>query len=321
MGTYAIFNYQFGKIAQQANEKEIEGMESVIMTADEAFPRKQEIFSDILSRDFNKACENDIIHYKNKVYSKEYIHLHLIPPTDDIVIMRIANRKKQTITDANLKESHVEDYPNCIVMIDNRQGIQRLLIENKKTAFRDVKQLAGILQYTFNKLLRRYSLAISLDHLQDSKAFWQYAEDVRTYPDGFYKVCFHLPYPNLERLQKVYSRLTSQIRQSFDSSLNMEFKNANGQVRLDKKDPLQSEIIKSFMEDAGGDIVLYSNSAKRTPIRVGKDSYRAITISDTTITRLTEDAVNNDLFGSAALDNIKSKLKTGIDLENEDSNT
>lgn len=35
MATCAIFNYQFDKIIEQARQKEIEGMESVVMTADE----------------------------------------------------------------------------------------------------------------------------------------------------------------------------------------------------------------------------------------------------------------------------------------------
>ena len=67
------------------------------------------------------------------------------------------------------------------------------------------------------------------------------------------------------------------------------------------------------MKDAGGDVVLYSNVAKKHPIPVGKDSFRAITVSSTTIQRVTEDAVNNDLFGSAAFDEVKEKLKTGIE--------
>lgn len=176
-----------------------------------------------------------------------------------------------------------------------------------------MKSLANILEYTFNRLLRQYSLVISLDHLQDARQFWQYANDRRTYPQGFYRICFRLPYPNLERLRKVYDRLFSQAQKSFDSRLDMDFTNPNGQVRLDENDPYQKEAIKWFMEDAGGDVILYSNMAKKSPIVVGKNSFRAITVSNTTIQRVTEDAVNNDLFGSSALNEVKQKLKTGID--------
>lgn len=313
MATYAIYNYQFDKIVEHARQGELNGMGTVLMSADEAFPKKQEIFGEILNRDFKKEKAIDVIHFTNGHGTKEYIHRHLIPPTDDIVIMRVANRKTQTIVDENLREKQVDDYQNCIVMIDNRPGIQRMLIENKKTAFSDVKSLANILEHTFNRLLRQYSLVISLDHLQDSRQFWQYANDRRTYPTGFYRICFKLPYPNLERLRKVYDRLFSQAQKSFDSRLNMDFTNPNGQVRLDENDPYQKEAIEWFMEEAGGDVILYSNMAKKRPIAVGKNSYRVITVSNTTIQRVTEDAVNNDLFGSSALDEVKQKLKTGID--------
>lgn len=313
MAIFAIYNYQFEKIVEHARQGEFEGMETVLMSADKAFPQKQKIFGEMLNKDFKKEKAIDVIHFTNGNGHKEYIHRHLMPPTDDIVIMRVANRKSQTIVDENLREKKVDDYQNCIVMIDNRPGIQRMLIENKKTAFRDVKSLANILEFTFNRLLRHYSLTISLDHLQDSRQFWQYANDRRTYPLGFYRICFKLPYPNLERLRKVYDRLFSQAQKSFDSRLNMDFTNPEGQVRLDENDPYQKEAIEWFMEEAGGDVILYSNMAKKRPIAVGKNSYRVITVSNITIQRVTEDAVNNDLFGSSALDEVKQKLKTGID--------
>ena len=313
MSTFAIFNYQFDKIMEHARQGELKGMETVLMSADEAFPQKQKIFGEMLNKDFKKEKTVDVIHFTNGQGPKEYIHRHLMPPTDDIVIMRVANRKTQTIVDENLREKQVDDYQNCIVMIDNRPGIQRMLIENKKVAFRDVKSLANILEYTFNRLLRPYSLVISLDHLQNSRQFWQYAKDRHSYPKGFYRISFKLPYPNLERLRKVYDRLFSNAQKSFDSRLNMDFINPEGKVRLDENDPYQKEAIKWFMEEAGGDVTLYSNLAKKTPIHVGENSYRAITVSNTIIQKVTEDAVNNDLFGSSALDEVKRKLKTGIE--------
>lgn len=314
MATYAIFNYQFDKIIEHARQGEFEGMESVVMTADEAFPQRQNIFGEKLSKDFKKEKAEDVIHFKNGRGPKEYIHRHLMPPTDDIIVMRVANRKTQTIVDAELREKQVDDYQNCLVMIDNRPGIQRIMIENKKVAFRDVRQVAGILTYTFNVLLSRYSLQIRLEHLQDKRMFWQYATDLQVYPTGFYKCSVRLPYPNLERLKKVYDRLFSRARESFDSRIDFDFvAPEGGQIRLDEKDPYQAEMIEWLMEDAGAELKLFSNMAKRTPIPVGERSYRVVTVSDKTIMRLTEDAANNDLFGSAALDEVKRKLKTGID--------
>lgn len=315
MATFALFNYQFDKIIKHSLQYELEGL-GPVLTSDEAFAQKQEILGEMLSKDFKKASTGDVIHFKNTLGLKEYVHRHLMPPTDDITIMRIANRKTQTIVDSELKEKRVEDYQNCIVIIDNRPGIQRILIENKKKAFADVKQVAGILTYTFNLLLESYSLNIRLDHLKDDRVFWSYVNDQRLFPNGFHKVSFHLPYPNLERLKKVYDRLFSKARESFDASIDMDFvSHEGGSVRLDEKDPYQKETIEWLMKDAGADIKLYSNDSKKSAIPIGKNSYRVITISNSTIQRVTEDAVNGDLFGNAALDEVKRKTKNGIDLE------
>lgn len=314
MATFAIFNYQFDKIIEHSPQYKLNGINTVLMSAEEAFPRKQDIFGDLLSKDFRKESNGDIIHFQNEHGPKEYIHRHLMPPTDDIIIMRIANRKTQKIVDIELKEKKIEDYQNCIVMIDNRPGIQRIMIENKKAAFSDVRQVAGIMTFTFNRLLSRYSLKIRLDHLQDDRAFWQYANDRITYPTGFYKVSFRLPYPNLERLKKVYDRLFNKARESFDTRIDMELvAPEGGQVRLDEKDNYQKETIEWLMQDAGADIRLYSNASKKTSIPVGEKSFRVVTVSNSIIQRITEDAVNGDLFGSTALDEVKRNTKTGIE--------
>lgn len=314
MASFALFNYQFDKIIDNSRQYKIDGIDTVVMHADEAFPKRQDIFGEILLRDYQKTKSEDIIHFKNAQGLKEYVHRHLMKPTDDIVIMRVANRKTQTIVDSELMEKKIEDYQNCVVMIDNRPGIQRILIENKKAVFNDVKQVAKILEFTFNQLLPRYSLKIRLEHLQNKRAFWQYAYDRQTYPNGFHKISVHLPYPNLERLKKVYDRLFGQARDHFDSKIDFDLvAPEGGQIRLDEKDSYQSGLIEYLMEDAGAEVKLYSNTAKKTPIHVGKNSFRVVSIRDTTIRRITEDSANGDLFGSSALDEVKSKLKTGID--------
>ena len=306
MANFAIFNYQFDKIIEQEKQYELECMSDVKMSADEAFTKKQEIFGRFLQQDYAKRT----IHFKNDHGPKEFIHRHLMKPVDNIVIMRIANRKTQKIVDENLKEKQVDDYQNCIVMIDNSEGIQRILIENRKQAFNDVKQVANIMTYTFNQLLRQYGLKIRLEHLKDDRVFWQFVKDKVSYPKGFHKVCFHLPYPNLERLKKTYDRLLNQARESFDSGIDLSFvASEGGQVRLDKKDSYQSETIGWLMNDAGADVTLYSNNAKKTPIYVGNNSYRTVTISDSVF----KDVDKDDLSGNRALDEVKNKLNTGID--------
>ena len=315
MSSFAIYNYQFAKIIRRAREQRLFGKDALEMDAEEAFPLRQQLFGTFLTDDYKGEQENCKIKFINGRSDKEFIHRHLMPPTDDIVVMRVANVRNATYVNKDFNEDHVEDYQNCLVIIDNRPGIQRILIENKKRAFQDVKQVANILAFTFNLLLQRFSLKIELMHLQESKKFWQYVEDRRSYPTGFYRVSFHLPHLNLERLRKVYDSVLNQSRESFNSDLDWSFKaNDGGQIHFDKNDERQKTLIAYMMEDVGSNnIKLYPNQNKRKAIIVGKDSFAAIGINESTIKRLEEDVRTGDLFGSAALNDIKIKTKTGID--------
>ena len=315
MSSFAIYNYQFAKIIRRAREQRLFGKDALEMDAEEAFPLRQQLFGTLLMDDYKGEQENCKIKFINGRSDKEFIHRHLMPPTDDIVVMRVANVRNATYVNKDFNEDHVEDYQNCLVIIDNRPGIQRILIENKKRAFQDVKQVANILAFTFNQLLKRFSLKIELMHLQESKKFWQYVEDRRSFPTGFYRVSFHLPHLNLERLRKVYDSVLNQSRESFNSDLDWSFKaNDGGQIHFDQKDERQRTLIAYMMEDVGSNnIKLFPNQNKRKAIIVGKDSFAAIGISESVIKRLEEDVRSGDLFGSAALNEIKIKTKTGID--------
>lgn len=315
MASFAVFNYQFEKIIKQEREGSLFPAFGNEMTAEEAFSQRQEILNTIIDQDYNSV--NKVRFMSKNSGDKEYVHRYMIPPTDDITMMRIANKRITTIVRVDLKEVQEDNYPNCIVIIDNRPGIQRILIENKKTAFQDVKQLARIIKWTFDDILVRYSLKIELMHLQDPRVFWTLVNDKRNYPDGFYKITFHLPHLNLERLKKIFDNVLVMSRKVFDSDLEWSYKaNQGGTLPLDEKNELQKELIEWMMSDVGSEnIKLYSNADKKKAIIVGKDSFFAVGISDKVIKRLAEEAVKGNLFGSnSALDVIKTKTKTGIDL-------
>lgn len=314
MASFAVFNYQFAKIIKFGEEGSLFPLDDLEMKAEEAFSQKQDILNRIIDEDYQGTRKIKFMSINSG--DKEYIHRYIIPPTDDITIMRIANKRVTTIVRADLKEVQEDDYPNCIVIIDNRPGIQRILIENKKTAFQDVKQLARIIKWTLDDILVRYSLKIELMHLQDPRVFWTLVNDKRNYPDGFYKITFHLPHLNLERLKKIFDNVLVISRKVFDSDLEWSYKaNQGGALQLDEKNEFQKELIEWMMSDVGSEnIKLYSNADKRKAIIVGRGSFMAVGISDRVIKKLTEEITSGHLFkNEGALEYIKGKTKTGID--------
>lgn len=323
MAVLAIYNYQFAKIIKNGREGMIFPDDGLEMDAQASFPKRQEIFGYVLGKDFRNE---ERIHFCSR-YSgdKEFIHGYITEPQDDIYVLRIANKRTTTIVTEDLKERSVDDYQNCIVIIDNRPGIQRILIEDKKSAFSNTKQVGRILEYTFNKVLNCYSLKLELMHLQNPKAFWDLTNDKKSYPDGFYKITFHLPHLNLERLRKVFDKVLVMSREVFDSDLEWSYKaNEGGKLMIDEKNQMQKELIDWLMKDVGDEnIKLYSNANKRKPIVVGHDSFLTTAISDRVFKTLEEEAKTKSLFASGALDEIKMKTKTGIDLNDtkNDQNT
>ena len=311
MAQFQLYNFQFGKILgnEQVN---LFGESDTLMSAEKAFPQKQKILQEILENDYN---HRESIRFTHRRHQKEYTHKHLMQPLDDITVLRIANKKKTKRTDKNFQIVDEEDYANCLVIIDNRPGIQRLAIEVKKSVFSSDTYLSEIISHTMNLMLKKYSLHIDLMHLQDPKRFWSLIDDKKNYPMGFYKIKFHLPYLNLERLKKKWDNLTVQMRDIYNGKMDVEMTAQNGgELNFSKENELQKAQINFFTEDLGGNsIELVPNNNKRKSIKVGEGTYKYVWMSDTTFKRLTEDAAGNNLFGSVALDEIKLQMKEGID--------
>ncbi len=110
MSSYAIFNFQFGKIMKRAEEGNLFPKEDGEMDVDEAFHQRQEILDEIIEQDFHK--KRVIVFSSKRSHEKEYIHRYLMKPTDHITLMRIANRRTTTIVTEELKEKAELDYHN-----------------------------------------------------------------------------------------------------------------------------------------------------------------------------------------------------------------
>lgn len=315
MAQFQIYNYQFGKIEKSDKQTDLFGNKKVLMSVEKSFPIRQDILQMLMELDYAGEEDNKIRFTHPKNGAKEYTHKHLIKPTDGIIVMRIANKKHQKRINKDLEEIHEDNYANCLVIIDNRPGIQRMAIEVKKSVFSTDTTLHHIVCNTLCNILSPYSLYLDLMHLQDPKDFWTFINDKKSYPNGFYKIKFHLPYLNLERLQKKYNMLTKKIRESYNGKLDWEITaQEGGKLNISQKDKFQEAQINYFMNDLGGNnLELVPNDNKKKSIQVGKKSYQHMWISDSTFDQLKKDATDNTLFGSSALDAIKLKMKEGID--------
>lgn len=310
MAIFQLYNYQFGKIVSEEtnnlfNEKTAKEI------SEENFPLRQEIFGKLFKNDYDRTSP---IVFTNISASKDYAHKHLMPPTDGIIILRVANVRKRQIVQSDFKVKQEADFINCLIIIDNRDGIQRIAIEQNKSVFKDINTLVNIFKHSINKILRPYGLLIELYQLQNSCDFWRCVNDKREYPNGFYKLIFKLPHLNLDRLTKKIDKIATLARKSYDSDMTIEMTaNKGGSLNLSENDPLQKAQIEYMTEDLGGNsVIMVPADNKRSKINIRTMSQKTTSISNTIFTQIQEDAAGNTLFKSDALDEVKRKTTIGI---------
>ena len=317
MSLFSIYNYQFEKY-EVAVEPSLFKDYGIKIPASKSFPRRQEIFGQVLMDDYfaNKEDKKDgrlnFVGKRDK--TKYYRHKHLMKPTDDLIVMRVANKRTITRETQDFTVKVEEDFPSCMVIIDNRPGIQRIAIEKKTRAFEDVRTVENILKETFSYYLRRYSLKFELYQMHEPRVFWNTVNDKKLYPNGFKKISFHLPHLNLERLTKVIDNYLTEVRRNYNSSLDWQLTaNDGGRIRLDEKNPHQKAIIEGMTEHIGGNtITLHPIGKGMKPVHVGEKSFFVLSLDDAVVERLIEDMRHPNAFGSPALDKIKVMMKTKI---------
>ena len=81
-----------------------------------------------------------------KVYKHQVYHL---AQNKNIIVMRIANDKKQTV-EQDFKEVEVKHEPSCYVVIDNRENCRRIAIQKNK-AFGSSKSVGEIITKCINE--------------------------------------------------------------------------------------------------------------------------------------------------------------------------
>ena len=307
---FAIYNYNFLRIIEPNKQLQMEFPEWQVVDVEESFNNRQFLLGDILLSDYNTPYQ-----FEN-AKKKKYWHVQVVKPQDEVYVMRVANVTNVTITDEHLKSKNYADYRNCLVIIDNRPGIQRIAIERKTKAFSDTKTVAGILEASLCKLLRQKLLKVKLTAVYGTNVFWTTLKD---YPDGFRKVRFHFPHLNLERLTKVMDKYLKTAREDWDSDLDFSFgANEGGVVKIDPENERQRALVKGA--SGGGIWIEMYPKGKRRPVYCGKDQYVVSSIDSEVFDELVSDQRVIPGVGQSAMDKVKLFMKQVPDVfNNQDS--
>ena len=298
MSTFAIFTYKFERIVRSANNQlEIDGFPSPGCT-DEEWSKRLDTFRTFFKKGTPLQERTFTVGKSTFVYDTIFIE-------GNTAIMKFGRLSKKSVTDAQLNDHKIEDYPWCYVVWDNRDEVQRMLIEQKPSAWSNSKTLTGtkkvakalkiIIDEWLSKKKGMY-FDFGDGPVYKSDDFWEY---VKLYPQGFSRVHFSFPPPNLGRLMTLGDNM-NELRNETGGGVDADLKAPkDGVLRLVKENP-QTQSLIDLSSACGSEIKAYPKDG-HTMIRISGDSLDndvVVEIPDAMIPILTSQSLfGKDDFG------------------------
>ena len=279
MAIFSIYTYQFQRINKQEELNLEFESDTPKACTDELWEQKQEAFG----RLFDKGSTLEFKGNKDS-NGNEQVYIHEVVYNEgNIIIMKFANHVKKKITNAHLKETEIDDYPNCYVVFDNRHGIQRMLIEKKNKAWQrsgdkpGTQRVADILTANFDRIFTPQGMHfISGDGpVYAVRDFW---DEVKKYPQGISRVSFNFPAPNLGRLLTLADGIDA-VRAETGGSYDADIKAPTGGVLALSPEKTHFESMVKLSSAGGYQIKAYPKGGTTClTITGGETEQQAVTI-------------------------------------------
>lgn len=263
MSKYKLYRYQFSPI--QSNTQSLFPVNNGKMTDEELMQKKQTLFASLFNAD---------VELKFKKGNKLYNHKMLFNQ-GGFFVFKIANDKSVNLEENFTKCKH-EYAPSCNVIIDNRQNVQFIAVEEKKNVFTSTDVVSSILQNTYSKYLQPYRLTIDVRRVYDETDFWTI---VAGNPNSIVKVRFRFAYPNLPALNKNVKEAIAEVAKSTasgNSELTLEAQKG-ASLNISKNDVHISSLVK-ISADGGEEIKI--KIKKMTAWQKVGDSSKSIEIEN-----------------------------------------
>lgn len=246
MKDFVIYSYQFAPVDNDLNL-----FFDVQKKNKELMMKKNIIFDSII--------DDIVFKYRNKVYKKD-IFFH----KDDIIIMRLANHKSIKL-EKGFHVTQQDDEPSCIIIIDNRNKVQRVAIEKNTHSFSNTDTIKNILLRNLSRSLQEKELALYMQKEYLSSEFW----DICNKNKGkITKVVFSYKYPNLGRAHEQLKKLLGESSSATNSSnTQITYTNTKGLVLSQNDDVLSGCVIDS---SEGGEPVSLKIKGYSSTIKTGK---------------------------------------------------
>lgn len=273
MATYKVYNYFFGPILDLPN---LPLDNNLIPEGEDPMLRKQEHFQHFF----------DICQGKSFYHIKTRHYINILMNEGNVIIFQIDNEKNITVEE-NFRKRQTQDHPSCIVIVDNRKDIQRILIENNH-AFTNPDVVKNLLKNIFRRHMKSYSLYIDINAATNPRDFWK---TVGKYKKGIKELKFIFPYANLPRISDKVGPYLDYKALSEDTNCApvVYLKAPTGVLELDENNPRLSAIVAGSSEvGEGSQCIRPVGSRKFVPC--GDNTSVTIDIPDTIVYETQQDA-------------------------------
>lgn len=269
MSTYSIYTYQFERIRKSSCQQlEFENFPPSFCT-DEEWDNRLESFRSFFRKDISLDKRTFIRGRSTYVFDIIFIE-------GNVAIMKFGRLSKKNVTNIQLNDHQIEDYPWCYIIWDNRDDMQRMLIEQKPSAWSNSKTITGtkkvaiaVSYFIDSWLSQKKGFYFNFGDGPVFKAndFWEYVD---LYPQGISKVHFSFPPPNLGRLLSLADSIAG-IREETGGSFDAELKAPGKSVLLLKKENTHTSSLVDLSSACGKEIRLYPKGG-HTVIKVSGDN-------------------------------------------------
>lgn len=180
MALFRIYRYKFSPLQHFFIPTLFDDNQEVEKRKEDVMTRKTMIFDDIF--------DVTVFSYRNKKYSTQ-----LLFNKENMISFRIANLKTRKVERHFQIEKDTEE-PSIVVIIDNRDGIQKIAIEDDSRTFSDPDIVSTIMQNSFCEQLKIHGLQINISREYKETEFWDF---VKEHKNSIKMVRFEFDYPNL----------------------------------------------------------------------------------------------------------------------------
>jgi len=306
MASYAIYNYQFERIIHLGHKQmELDFFPPTVIT-DAEWEKRLETFREVFKKIY--SGNDGIFNMGRSTYVS-----HIIFEKDNLAVMKFGRLSNKHFNDAQLKEHKVDDYPWCYVIWDNRDGMQRMLIEQKPSAWPNSKKMTGTRKVAkaLSAIADEWLAVKNGMHFSygdgpvyKSDDFWDY---VKLYPNGFKRVYFSFPPPNLGRLMDLADNFVA-IRNETGGGIDADLKASKGGVlKLVPENP-QTKSLVDLSSACGSEVKAYPKDG-HTVIRISGDNLDndvAVEVPDELIPILTSPQLFNEMNYSTFVEIVNS---------------